>query len=419
MAFNYLKSMSNAELWDKMRASNPSFASHTSKATADLFTEKGFEALKRTDINAINEFIEISMRTAFQALTVSRAKNIFENSGLVEVYMTPNGGYTQRMAIKSIKPISPNFKGLQNGGSVDPYKIRKPETSERFFAQNFDYQSLVTIQDFQIKTVFITENGVGQWIAGVMEALRNGYTIQEAVNTLEALNAAINSTDYPLQETQIVELASWTDAGVTDAELQDLILTTKKLATSMRTSIQTGAYNSAGFETTVDPEDMVMVVRAGIKDDIEVRTLVGAFNPENLTIPFEQVEVQNFGGITYKAEDIATSVDKVVYPMIDEFGSKLSGKWDDTKDSVYNKTTNPGLVVGTDIEEPVAVDPNENVLAVIAQKGLVFENRQNPYEVSPIYNPAGLYTNYWASSPNNAVCVDYLYNMVVITKPSA
>ena len=58
-------------------------------------------------------------------------------------------------------------------------------------------------------------------------------------------------------------------------------------------------------------------------------------------------------------------------------------------------------------------DPNKDVYAILADKGLVFQMRQNPYEVKPIYNPRGLYTNYWASSPNNGIFVDHYYNMVV------
>ena len=71
---------------------------------------------------------------------------------------------------------------------------------------------------------------------------------------------------------------------------------------------------------------------------------------------------------------------------------------------------------GTDYytEDVVYLDPNSSVMAVIADKGAVFTSRQNGYTVEPQRNARGLYTNYFASSPNNTVAYDPLYNFVVI-----
>ena len=178
MALSSITGVSNVTLWNLARKVSPTFKSHTAEGTADLFTEKGFEALKLSDVGAINEFFEISLRVAFQMCNVSRAKNPLEGSGLLQVYDTPNGGYVQRIAVDSIKPTSPRYKGLTNGASVDPFSVRKPKTHERFFAQNFDYQSFITLQDFQVKQIFISEYGMGEYIAGIMQGLKNGYTFQ-------------------------------------------------------------------------------------------------------------------------------------------------------------------------------------------------------------------------------------------------
>ena len=43
--------VSNAQLWDYLRETNPSFAKHTAAATEALFTEKGYEQLKRTGMD--------------------------------------------------------------------------------------------------------------------------------------------------------------------------------------------------------------------------------------------------------------------------------------------------------------------------------------------------------------------------------
>lgn len=423
-----LAGITNAQFWNMARAKNSVFASHTSKVTSEFFNEKGFEAIKLENLNVLNEFFELSLRIAFQKLDISRARNPLAEIGLVETYDTPNGGFVQRIAVNSIKPISPAYKGLENYGTVDPFVVRKPESNERFFGVNFDYQSLITIQDFQVKQIFLSEYGMGEFISGIMQGLQNGYVLQEYVNTKEAIHAAINSTDYPLKDTQKLEVSAWTSGAPTDAELKNLILTIKDLATGMQTQAQTGMYNANGFETYVDNSEYVCLMRAGIKNRIQLQVELGAFNPETLTIPFPVTEVSDFGGLvpydgnSVKQQPVYDMLGVVVgyvdaAATINGYATQRAsdGKW------IVNITSG-GATADTTIlsdSDITWVDENSEVLAIIAQKGLIFENIQNPYTVQPIYNPRGLYTNYWANSPNNSVNVDANYNLIVILKPSA
>ena len=397
----------NVTLWNLCRKVSPSFKSHTAEATADMFTAKGFESISRTDISAVNEWFEISMRVAFQGLKVATAKNPLAGVGLVETYSTPNGGFTQRMAINSIKPISPAYEGLVNGATVDQQIVRKPEVSERFWQHNFSYQSLITLQDFQVKQVFVSDYGMSEFIAGIMSALETGYTIQEYENVMEALNRAINSVSHPLQDTQVLEMSSWTDAGVTDAELLEFIANAQDLATAMEISPQTDAFNAAKFKTAVSGvSNYVMLVRAGITNKIKRQLMVGAYNPDNLTIPFKIKEVEDFGGIQHYADISGTAT--LLYPHYDSLGEVDGWATSDGGDKAYDLGAS----------EVYTVDPNADVLAVIAQPGLIFENIQNAYSVQPApYNARGLYQNLFANAPQNTVAVDYYYNMVVIKKP--
>lgn len=426
-----ISGISNMQFWNMARAKNPNFANHTAKGTADLFNEKGFEALKRNDVVALNEFFELSIRIAFQKVDVSRAKNPLAELGLVEIYDTPNGGFVQRIAINSIKPVTPAFKGLEDGDSVDPFIVRKPTQQERFFGQNFDYQSFITIQDFQVKQIFLSEYGMGEFIAGILQGLANGYILQEYVNTKEAINSALNSTDYALKDTQKLEVASWTDASPTDSDLKSLILTIKDLATAMKTQAQTGMYNALGFETYVDSDEYVVLMRAGIKNRIQLQLELGAFNPETLTIPFATQEVSDFGGLVPYGEEALTTK---LQPVYDRFGTvvgyidasatingyatkrKSDGRW--IVNITIGGSTADTTIAEEDRGEVYWKDENEEVLAIVCQKGLIFENRQNPYTVSPIYNPRGMYNNYWANSANNSINVDPNYNMIAIIKPA-
>lgn len=395
-----LTGKTNAEYWDLARKYSPDFASHTSEGTAVEFSEKGFEMITRAGLGTLNEFFEISMRVAFQLLNQSTAKNPLSASGLVQHYSTPNGGYVQRMSVSSVKPVSPAYKGLVDGGTVDPFVVRKPKIEERFFQQNFDFQNIITVQEYQIKTMFISEYGMGELLSGILTGMANGYTIQEYLNIKECLNAAINSDTTPLKETQKLTV-SMSDTP-TDEELVNMILSIKDTATRMNLASMTGMYNALGFESAVDTSDMVLLLRAGYKNAITTKLMVGAFNPEYLSLPFEVVEVDDFGGIEHYSDSACT---KAVYPVYDKLGAQIG--WADTEGATSSQYTDA---------EIYKKDPNNEVIGVIGQKGMIFENEQNGYSVTPIYNPRGMYTNYIANKPNNGINYDPLYNMVTILK---
>ena len=399
----------NAEMWNALRDKYPSFKSITSKATDDFFSERGWGEISRNNIPALNEFFELSMRVAFQKIDIAKVKTRLKDSGLVETYGTENGNYLQRISMEVIKPLSPAYRGIKNGDSVDPFVVRKPEAKERFFQKNSDYASGITIQDFQIKNIFLQQSGMSAFIAGIMAGLENGYREQMELNVYKCLHEAINSQDKPLQDTQQITLTSWTDGGATEAELLDFITQLQDLATAMDTSITQKGFNANEFETAVDKEDHIVLVRAGIMNQIKRMKALNVHYGEGsnmLEIPFKVVEVQDFGGQQYYFGD---TTDQPLYPHYDNLGA-VDG-WAFTAGGDKEKSLNdPGVRV---------VDTDANILAVVAQKGVIFENIVNPYNVEVARNSRGLYNNYWASAPDNTIAYDANYDLITISKPSA
>ena len=388
-------------MWDALRDKYPQFASHTAKATAEMFTETGYEALKNSDPDALNDFFNLSLRMFLQLVNVSRAEDTLSRDGFGEYYDQPFGGYIQRLSINSIRPISPAYKGLQNGDSVDPFIVRKPSTNQRIFKQNFDYQSMVTMIDEALyKNIFISEFGMSEFQAGIVQAMQNGYTIQLFENKLEAINAGINSSDYPLRDTQKIAI----DFDMDDPDkIRQMILTIKNTVSAMCMGPQADGFNAAGFSTMQDVNRLKLLVRPGIKNAIEVNLLSDAYNPDKLTLPIDVIEIAHFGGLlAYKDYDQDTGVYSTrLYPVYDTFGAVIG----------FAETEN-ATTATVDIGDVYWKDPNADVIGLIADKGWLFYSQQNPYRVDQIRNPRGLYTNTFASSPNNAVCIDHIYNCV-------
>lgn len=392
-----LKTISNVELWNSLRQANPNFSNQTSKGTAELFTERGWSAFTHGDMTAVQDFWKLALPFYLNLINVARARDPLYAAGFGESYEIPWGGYIQRMSIGSVKPVSPAYRNLVEGGTVDPYVIRKAPADNRFFRTNFDYQSTVAIPDmWQTKQMFVAEAGLSDFLNGVYVGLENGYILQVYANKLEAIHQALTNSDYPLQDSQKVDVTLSDDP--TTEELENFLLAVKNVITMMDIAAMTGAYNAGKFATVQDKSRLRLLVRAGMRNLIDIRTKVGAFNPEYLTTGVEIIEVPHFGGLQpYKEAAYTTPL----YPVYDDMGAQIG----------YNETANQTSVT-VENDEVFWKDPHLDTIAVLADKGVIFEMMRNPYQVTPIYNPRGMYQVAWANSPDNGIAYDPYYTLV-------
>lgn len=407
MAISNIKNASNLDIWNALQSEYPNFANNTAKATADLFSERGWEMLKSRPDNLIDDFFNLSIRTVLQFVKIAEVKNPLSESGLVEYFSTPMGGLLQRIYVGTMKPISPRFLNLQDGTSVDPYVIRKNKNiSESFARQSYAFQNILTLSEYDKKTIFLDANGMGQFLSGIIAQLQNSYTVQEYNNVMECLSHMIDSTTYPLKDTQKLTVVMADKENPTNDELLTFINGMKDLASSMEVVPSTGAYNAASFESVARPTDMVMLVRPTVLNRIQTQLTVGAFNPDMLTLPFKIQAVANFGGlIPYKEAAFTTPL----YPVYDaKFGDVIG----------YNEAEDQTEVTVQE-KDVFWKDPHEDVIAVIAQKGAIFINTQDGVAVDTLFNPVGRYTQYIMSQANVTICGDYHYNLVTVTATGA
>ncbi|MBR2554127.1 MAG: hypothetical protein IKE94_04615 [Aeriscardovia sp.] len=402
--------ITNAQFLKAVSDLAPEFSKVTAKVGQDVFTEKGFQALNTIEGGA-TRFYALATVVGAQFVDIVNASNPLDGSGLMEVYEMGSGAYLQRNAVKRIRNVNPAWlgadgTGLKNGDSPDPFTVRKPEVEQRYFTLNRNYQNWFSLQEFDLKQGWLTEDGIGSIVSAIYAMVRLDYTEWEFAAFFEVLSGAINSTEHELKDSQSIALSSWTEGRVTDAELTEMIRVCKNVGESMEIAPTSEALNSASYPNPAKASDHVMLVRAGFRSRFE--ELLGfVFNEARLQFPFEIKSVPNFGGISYvyrqEGED-----DVALYPQYDSLGvfSKFNTKEDGT---------------GTDYTEAqaTAVDNNADVLAIIIQKGAIFELTQNELMVEPIRNPRGVYTNVWWNRPDNGFNFDYYRNIVVIRKPDA
>lgn len=436
-----LKTTSNATYWDEVIKNSPKVASYMAEGTQSRLTKAGVEALASVP-GGLDEFYGTIYRVVFNKLDKARAVNGFEQTGVMEEWATPYGEYNQRMAVADVAPISPLYRQVENGKSIDQYITRFPDVSERFIPLNYDYQNLITNKRIDAKRILLEEGQVGALMAGIVDGMETGRIIQENLNVKRALNQGINSTAHPLRDSQKLTV-SWNNNldSVTDDQLREFLIALSDVFGAMFAVDMpaTGMYNTANFRTRVERDQYVMFARTGIKNRINKRLMAGAFNPTYLNLDIDRVyDINDFGGmVPYAEAEYTTQLYPIFKPLGDESGYFIDATNAATAVSAgtlkENKATDPQAqehVIGYTIADAGTTassitgavaessvfwkDGNENLISLIIQRGALGICRQNPLEVMPVPNYAGMYINYWANQPNNGIYYDYWYNVVAI-----
>ena len=404
--------LTNAQFLTAVSKVAPEFKEMAAKNSRDVFTEAGFQALQNLPgtEDAVTRFYNIALMVGLQTVEHAKFKDVLASMGILERLQMSMGAYKQENHVQRIKNVNPAFigkdgKGLKNGDSVDPYVVRKPVIDQDYYGLNWNYQNWFTLQDFDLRLGWITPgNGIQSIVSAIYEMVDLDRIETEYSKFFEVLNGAINSTKYPLTDTQQIKLDSWAE-NPTDDEIEALIRVLKNIVEVFDSMPSVDIYNAGKYPNGADASDMTMLVRLGIKSRIDT-LMAYVFGPEYLQFPIKVKAVPNFGGIKhYAASD--TSFTTELIPVTD-------------KDGVYTgyysaDGTESGQIAGS---ETVEVDPNKDIIAVIAQKGVIFELIQNEMKVRPIINPRGEYQNTFFNQTNNGMNYNHHKNLITISKPS-
>lgn len=404
--------LTNAQFLTAVSKVAPEFKEMAAKNSRDVFTEAGFQALQNLPgtEDAVTRFYNIALMVGLQTVEHAKFKDVLASMGILERLNMSMGAYKQENHVQRIKNVNPAFlgkdgKGLKNGDSVDPYVVRKAVIEQDYYGLNWNYQNWFTLQDFDLRLGWITPgNGIQSIVSAIYEMVDLDRIETEYSKFFEVLNGAINSTTHPLADTQQIKLDSWTE-NPTDDEVEALIRVLKNIVEVFDSMPSVDIYNAGKYPNGAEASDMTMLVRLGIKSRIDT-LMAYVFGPEYLQFPIKVKAVPNFGGIKHYASSDTGFTNELI-PVTD-------------KDGVYTgyysaDGTASGQIAGADTVE---VDPNSDVIAVIAQKGVIFELIQNEMKIRPIINPRGEYQNTFFNQMNNGINYNHHKNLITISKPS-
>lgn len=83
------------------------------------------------------------------------------------------GAILQKIKIRMPEAEEDESYGLEDGKSVDHYKISKPDVIQKLFVSRTPYQFHITIQRNHLKEAFLSEVAMGSFISGVFGEVQN------------------------------------------------------------------------------------------------------------------------------------------------------------------------------------------------------------------------------------------------------
>lgn len=83
------------------------------------------------------------------------------------------GAIVQKLKVEMPEAVSDDAYDLVDGQSVDMYVVRKPKVHQKMFVTRTPYSFFVTIQRWQIKRAFLSEETFGAFISAVFGEIQN------------------------------------------------------------------------------------------------------------------------------------------------------------------------------------------------------------------------------------------------------
>lgn len=195
-----------------------------------------------------------------------------------------------------------------------------PKVEAIYHKQNYEQQYKVSTSHAQIKSAFMSAEGVDNLIARITDTLSSSCEYDLFLQCIELLSTAVHKgAILPVY-------------GVPDLTSEDNIKSfVKQLKlTAKDFTFMNNKYNQLGFVTRSRPEDILIITKPGVLETINVDYLAGVFNLAKGELEGRIIEVPNdygFGSFDADGNWLAIVLDKRffrIYPTLYEGTSLMN-----------------------------------------------------------------------------------------------
>lgn len=229
------------------------------------------------------------------------------------------------------------------------FKRRIPDVKAAFHSMNYQKYYPTTVSNDQLRQAFLSWQGITDLIGRIIEQVYTGANYDEfLVMKYMIAQMALKGNIYPVS---IPEITADNARAVT----------TTMVNLAKRLTYMSSDYNYAGVKTYTDPEFLYIILTTDIASIFDVEVLALSFNMNKAELIGRQIGVDGFGIIDNERLELIFADDP--YTNFIPF----------TNDEINQLKTIAGLMV--DKSWFVIID--------------------NYYNMTEIYNPQGLYWNYF------------------------
>lgn len=283
-------------------------------------------------------------------------KNISYDSHLISLKKgyIETGEIIEDVYVEIAKP----FKYAPANSERTIYKREIPDVRAAFHSMNFQVYYKQTVSNDQLKTAFISWQGVSDLVSRIIDSMVKALQIDEdQMIKYTIASAIINGYMYPMQ----------INAMDTKEHIDDNLVELRTLAKDLTWAAK--EYNMAGVTTASPLDRQRLILTNKAEANFDVHSLAAAFNLSYAEYQQQSITVDSFGKFDWgRMEAMFTNIDL-------DTGAK---------------TVDPSFHVFTD-EELAILDECIGVLIDI-DATMIFDNLNN---MTQNYNGEGLYWNYW------------------------
>lgn len=292
------------------------------------------------------------LQNAFLSALVNRIGRVIITSRL---YENPWAGFKKGL-LEYGETIEEIFVNLAKPYQFDPvkaetnvFKRRIPDVRAAFHSMNYQKFYPTTVSNDQLRQAFLSWQGITDLIGKIIEQIYTGANYDEfLVMKYLIAQAALQGNIYPVS----IPTVTADNARA---------VTTQMVTYAKNLSYMSSTYNQAGVKTYTDPNFLYMILTTDISSIFDVEVLAMSFNMNKAELIGRQIGVDGFGIIDEErlAEIFADDPYTSYVPFTEEQKTALSS------------------IAGLMVEESWF---------------MIFDNY---YNMTEIYNPQGLYWNYF------------------------
>lgn len=239
----------------------------------------------------------------------------------------PFGDTIEDIFVKT--PKAENFLtagDLQDGQSIDPYKISRPDANVGYHKVDRGEQFTRTISRIDLEKAFMNQNRFDEFMRKIVDSMYTGLEWDKYIMTREMFGS---DKIYPKTGSNVNTVNVWKGTGAGATAQIDYEKTAKELMNKLANYISAAkypnaAYNIAGVENTVPKKELILLVTEEMANSINFDYLAGVYNLEKVDLDARIIRIDNFGGQTLGQNMVAALIDRRAVKIYDTISANTT-----------------------------------------------------------------------------------------------